>query len=203
VYLGPTKAAMAYFEALGYRRPDLVNPADFLMDAIAGTTADGLDPRDLFDHWTAHLRRQQTESQVHQLQQRSSSSGSSSSSSTGGGGGTSLLSSAAVRVLGVDGGQAHQEPSPACGLYEQRRQSGCLTVMLLVIMRSFVQQYVLSCSTTPRGLRVASNNDDDNGNDDDNNINDDAADADATDAPTTYTMLTTTTPTLKKGAGMV
>jgi len=37
VYLGETQTAMAYFESLGYRRPDLVNPADFMMDAIAGT----------------------------------------------------------------------------------------------------------------------------------------------------------------------
>jgi len=36
VYVGPASNTLAYFEALGYRKPVLGNPADFFVDIIAG-----------------------------------------------------------------------------------------------------------------------------------------------------------------------
>lgn len=36
VYMGPCSRAIEYFSALGFQMPPLVNPADFLMDVVAG-----------------------------------------------------------------------------------------------------------------------------------------------------------------------
>eukprot|EP01083_Nonionella_stella_P031882 87225_1 len=35
VYMGDTSKALPYFEQLGYRKPNMVNPADFLMDILS------------------------------------------------------------------------------------------------------------------------------------------------------------------------
>ena len=37
VYMGDTMKAMPYFEQFGYKKPEFVNPADFMMDVITGT----------------------------------------------------------------------------------------------------------------------------------------------------------------------
>ena len=36
VYMGPTKDCLAYFEKLGFQCPHFVNPADFVLDIVAG-----------------------------------------------------------------------------------------------------------------------------------------------------------------------
>eukprot|EP00039_Didymoeca_costata_P009519 m.126277 g.126277 ORF g.126277 m.126277 type:complete len:897 (-) comp14512_c0_seq3:966-3656(-) len=48
VYLGPAESAQAYFQTLGFKLPDLVNPPDFYMDVIA-------DPKgkDLVAEWSS------------------------------------------------------------------------------------------------------------------------------------------------------
>ncbi|KAJ3446436.1 abc transporter g family member [Anaeramoeba flamelloides] len=56
VYLGPTKFALKYFEYLGFKCPKHVNPADFMMDVIAGNIKKvgenkDYDPKQLFDDW--------------------------------------------------------------------------------------------------------------------------------------------------------
>ena len=35
-YVGSSADAEPYFAALGFRRPDMVNPADFYMDVLSG-----------------------------------------------------------------------------------------------------------------------------------------------------------------------
>lgn len=39
VYLGPVQDAVGYFESLGFKCPERVNPADFLIDVTAGNIA--------------------------------------------------------------------------------------------------------------------------------------------------------------------
>jgi len=58
VYLGPSKAALGYFEGLGFVCPPRVNPADFFMDVIAGDFPSAFraahpdfTPKDLFTAW--------------------------------------------------------------------------------------------------------------------------------------------------------
>lgn len=119
VYIGPTVEAMGYFESLGYKRPELVNPADFMMDAIAGTTNDNLDPLDLFEHWERHMQREKLQ-------------------------GTSRQDAPDVTVCVEDldhGIQSDTDDGNGNGTYKPRRQSGCLTILGLVLKRSYVQQF--------------------------------------------------------------
>ena len=117
VYIGPTVDAMNYFESLGYKRPDLVNPADFMMDAIAGTTIDELDPLDLFEHWERHMQRKKEQS-------------------------TSRQETLGVTVLVEDLDPfAPSDNDRKDSQYKPRQQSGCLTVLGLVLKRSYVQQF--------------------------------------------------------------
>jgi energy-coupling factor transporter ATP-binding protein EcfA2 len=58
VFLGKSELALPYFTKLGYTMPELVNPADFFMDVIAGkclrTVGSGQPPESsniLFDLW--------------------------------------------------------------------------------------------------------------------------------------------------------
>ncbi|KAJ6229696.1 abc transporter g family member 28 [Anaeramoeba flamelloides] len=56
VYLGPTEHSLGYFEHLGFRCPEFVNPADFMMDVIAGNeriegSKESFEPTRLFTLW--------------------------------------------------------------------------------------------------------------------------------------------------------
>eukprot|EP01155_Anaeramoeba_flamelloides_P023511 Anaeramoba_flamelloidesa807698_426.p1 GENE.a807698_426~~a807698_426.p1 ORF type:complete len:1402 (+),score=332.06 a807698_426:290-4207(+) len=56
VYLGPTEHSLGYFEHLGFRCPEFVNPADFMMDVIAGNeriegSKEAFEPTRLFTLW--------------------------------------------------------------------------------------------------------------------------------------------------------
>jgi hypothetical protein len=55
VFLGPCTEALLYFEKLGFKCPDKVNPADFLMDITNGTVQreghQNFSLSDLFDLW--------------------------------------------------------------------------------------------------------------------------------------------------------
>lgn len=55
VYHGPSKDALSYFENLGFKCPEHVNPPDFFMDIISGDVFRSNDPEfkkeDLFDLW--------------------------------------------------------------------------------------------------------------------------------------------------------
>lgn len=61
VYLGPTKDAVAYFEALGFEVPNRCNPADFLIDVVSGSVPRSGFPEfikeDLFDLWIEHQKK--------------------------------------------------------------------------------------------------------------------------------------------------
>jgi hypothetical protein len=61
VYLGPSEEALGYFENLGFRCPEHVNPPDFFMDLIAGDVVSpperpNFDPVELFDLWNEKLQ---------------------------------------------------------------------------------------------------------------------------------------------------
>ena len=55
VYLGPSEKALTYFESIGFAAPPNINPADFMMDVIAGEIPregyPGFKPQDLFELW--------------------------------------------------------------------------------------------------------------------------------------------------------
>ncbi|KAJ3451100.1 abc transporter g family member [Anaeramoeba flamelloides] len=56
VYLGPTRFSHPYFEFLGFKCPEHVNPADWMMDIIAGNekivgSNEKFDPKQLFEDW--------------------------------------------------------------------------------------------------------------------------------------------------------
>jgi ABC-type multidrug transport system ATPase subunit len=60
VYLGPTKDAVAYFETLGFEMPLHCNPADFLIDVVAGSVPRKGYPEyvkeDLFALWSEYQK---------------------------------------------------------------------------------------------------------------------------------------------------
>lgn len=55
VFQGPSQAAKPYFERLGFRMPELDNPADWIMDVISGQVKNHVNPEltsgELFDTW--------------------------------------------------------------------------------------------------------------------------------------------------------
>ncbi|KAL9643147.1 hypothetical protein ABK040_001636 [Willaertia magna] len=67
VYLGQAKKAVDYFEMIGFKCPQHVNPADFIMDCIAGDIPRENDihfkPEDLFTLW------EQYQEKLHQLEE--------------------------------------------------------------------------------------------------------------------------------------
>ena len=69
VYLGPSDDALGYFESHGVLCPARVNPADFMMDVIAGNVPEGefkrknhrFDPTTLFVWWTDCQKKREKE----------------------------------------------------------------------------------------------------------------------------------------------
>jgi ABC-type multidrug transport system ATPase subunit len=59
VYLGPVPEAVSYFEALGFKCPDRVNHADFLIDVTAGniTSERRIETQELPELWMQHENR--------------------------------------------------------------------------------------------------------------------------------------------------
>lgn len=74
VYFGPTKDAVKYFESAGYRCPEYVNPADFIMDII-NTDFDGEkkgedDVLKLVASYKESKHRQELDAELEQVRNR-------------------------------------------------------------------------------------------------------------------------------------